>query len=213
MLIRITGVIDEHAIVEQAKLYIDKVNRKLIKEFNWNIECDNIFLILSIFYKNEIPIKRCFVEAHTNKALVCKLIEINEIKVSSDKYSKNEYLSLHHSELALLYLRAFKAYDTLSHELKRLFKDNWEENIFATYFNDNQDEVKTLFNSTPYAIRRGKSNTYYPYHDILIAKLIDGNVDNIIKIIDGGVSHFFSHFFVAPNGLFALSVSSALPKK
>ena len=58
----------------------------------------------------------------------------------------------------------------------------------------------------------------YPGLDkYIIGNIYTGiNRDKVSQYYDdimSGVSHFFSHLFVAPNGLFALSVSSALPKK
>ena len=70
-----------------------------------------------------------------------------------------------------------------------------------------------------YKLKTADFNLFLLPSDTEMTKFI-GEVLNLGEIfpeiygrIASGVSHFFSHFFVAPNGLFALSVSSALPKK
>lgn len=118
--------IDMDAICNKVKNYV----RKDLKSFGVT-EAENIFLFLSVFYRWEYPIRREFIEEFADKKDIEKLIELNEI----NKYEENgfEYLTLHHSESAGVFLRAYIQFMGFGSKAKEKLGENWFEGLFYQY--------------------------------------------------------------------------------
>ncbi len=103
-------------IYNKIRNYIEEIKIGQEKEPIY-INAEEVFLPLSIFYRYEIPIERDFLEAELdiNGKLISQLIKLQ--KIAETKETK--MLSLYHSSLAELYLRAYKKYDAFGKRIKK----------------------------------------------------------------------------------------------
>lgn len=111
------GRVDENAVCKKVMHYM----RKNLKEFGVN-SAENVFLPLSAFYKYEIPVRKEFVGKFAEYEDIKRLVELNEI----DELEKEgfEYLAMHHSEIAGIFLTAFRKLEGLGNNVKETLRGN-----------------------------------------------------------------------------------------
>jgi hypothetical protein len=126
------------AYEEFDKIDENAVSKRIMNYIRRDLEArgaENVFLPLSIFYIYGIPLRKEFVEelAESDEDIE-KLIELNEInKVEENGF---EYLTLHHSETAKLFLKTFQKFDGFGNKVKKKVGDNWFENMFHLYIQE-----------------------------------------------------------------------------
>ena len=126
--------IDEDAVSDEVMGYMRRdLSNKNLKNLRIK-HAEDIFLPLSVFYKYEIPLRSKFVEAFVEYKDIENLIDLNEINI----FNKNgfEYLSLHHSEIAKVFLKAFQHLEGLGNKIKEKFGENWSEKLFHQYIEE-----------------------------------------------------------------------------
>jgi len=101
---------------------------------------EDIFLFLSVFFRYEIPLRKEFIEELAeNSETIEKLVKLDEInKISKDGF---EYLAMHHSEVAEVFVRAFKRYEGFGHRIKEKIGTDWDEKLFHLYMQRFPDEL------------------------------------------------------------------------
>jgi len=131
-----TGNVDRDAVCREVENYLDKLKEQGIEN------PEDIFLILSVFYKYEIPVRQKFVEKLVcgSKKGIEKLIKIREINETKEKGWK--YLGLHHSEIAEVYLDLFRnpEFEGVGEEMKKKVEEEtgkeWFEGLFHWYIRE-----------------------------------------------------------------------------
>ncbi len=120
-------------IVEEKEIY-EKI-RDSIRDINagkdkTRINAEDVFLPLSIFYQFEIPVVKDFLEEllEIEKDKINKLIGLSEI-IETEEIGKNRTLSLIHSSIADLYLKAYWAYPSLGERSKEEILEQKDEDL------------------------------------------------------------------------------------
>ena len=166
-----TGDVDRDAVCREVEHYLEKLTEQGIEN------AEDIFLILSVFYKYEIPVRRKFVEklVCSSKKDIEKLIKIREINETKEKGRK--YLGLHHSEIAGVYLDLFRnlEFEGVGEEMKKKVEEktgkDWFEGLFHWYICEFPEECVML----------GNLSHYEPE---LIKNLVEENFDMVKKGIE-----------------------------
>ena len=128
--------IDENAICKRVMNYMRKdLSSKELKQLRVK-KAENVFLPLSVFYKYEIPLRKdFFIEKLSGyEEDIEKLIKLNEINTFEE--NGFEYLALHHSEIAKVFLKAFENLKGLGNKVKEKFGKEWFEKMFHQYIQD-----------------------------------------------------------------------------
>jgi len=133
-------------------------------------KAENVFLPLSVFYKY-VPLREEFFEGLANYKDIERLIKLNEINTL--KKDGFKYLTLHHSEVAKLYLKAFQNLKGLGNEIKKKFDEDWLESLFHRYIQRFSEEVTSIIFL--------RLNFYEPQ---IVRNLIENNQDEIRKGIE-----------------------------
>ncbi|ODS35356.1 MAG: hypothetical protein A7315_14730 [Candidatus Altiarchaeales archaeon WOR_SM1_79] len=134
------GRIDEGTVCERVKDY----TRKDLKNSGVR-DAENVLLPLSVFYKYETPLRKKFVEEFAEYEDIEKLVELNEI----NKLEENgfEYLTLHHSETAKIFLKTFQKFDGFGNKVKENIGGDWSERLFHMYVQEFPKESVWVINS------------------------------------------------------------------
>lgn len=128
--------------VENKEIY-EKI-RDLIRNVSAGIDkpeinAEDVFLPLSVFYRFEIPIDRNFLEEQIGieENIIRQLIDLSEI-VEKEVIGKRRTLSLIHSSIAELYLKTYQNYPDFGKNIKNIFKEEGgdvEYPLFYLYMN------------------------------------------------------------------------------
>jgi hypothetical protein len=110
--------------IEEKEIY-EKI-RNSIRDIN----AEEVFLPLSVFYEFEIPIERDFLEEQLGivEDKINELIELSEI-TEMEEIGRNRMISLIHSSVADLYFRAYQAYPSLGRRIKKRILNQREEDL------------------------------------------------------------------------------------
>ena len=110
--------------IEEKEIY-EKI-RNSIRDIN----AEEVFLPLSVFYGFEIPIERDFLEEQLGieEDKINELIELSEI-TETEEIGRNRMISLIHSSVADLYFRAYQAYPSLGRRIKKRILNQREEDL------------------------------------------------------------------------------------
>jgi hypothetical protein len=110
--------------IEEKEIY-EKI-RNSIRDIN----AEEVFLPLSVFYEFEIPIERDFLEEQLGieEDKINELIELSEI-TETEEIGRNRMISLIHSSVADLYFRAYQAYPSLGRRIKKRILNQREEDL------------------------------------------------------------------------------------
>ncbi len=100
--------------VEENEIY-EKIKSKIRK-----INAEDVFLLMSVFYRFEIPIERSFLEEQMNikEDAIDELIGLSEI-VETEDIGRKRMLSLNHSSIAELYFGAYQRYPDLGKDIRK----------------------------------------------------------------------------------------------
>ena len=93
--------IEHEKVLEKVRKYIERVKNFYVPNNIKNPE--DVLLPLSIFYKYEIPVRKPFITEFADEDTIDKLLTLNEISMFS--LNTKDYLTLHHSEIAEIYLK------------------------------------------------------------------------------------------------------------
>ena len=87
----------------------DSIRKIEVRKGQDDLNAENIFLPLSIFYRFEIPVERNYLEEQMGIAgnIINQLIGLHEIR---EKEEAHKILSLHHSSIAELFFRTYLRY-------------------------------------------------------------------------------------------------------
>jgi len=120
-------LVEEKEIYEKIRDSIRGINAGKDKT---RINAENVFLPLSIFYQFEIPVVKDFLEEllEIEKDKINKLIGLTEI-IETEEIGKNRTLSLIHSSVADLYLKAYRAYPSLGEKSKEEILEQKDEDL------------------------------------------------------------------------------------
>lgn len=159
--------VDEDTVCERVKDYI----RKDLKNLGVK-NAENVFLPLSVFYRYEIPLRKEFVEKFSDCGDIEKLIEFKEINELEE--NGFEYLTLHHSEIAEIFLKTFQKFDGFGNKVKERVRGDWSEKLFHLY-------VQKFPKECIYVIDGLGDPDHEPE---LIKNLVDENFDRVVEGIE-----------------------------
>jgi hypothetical protein len=163
--------------VEKEEIY------EKIKESIRNINAEDVFLPLSVFYRFEIPIERDFLEEQLEieEEKVDQLLELSEI-IETEEIGRNRMLSLNHSSLAELYFKTYQAYPDLGRKVRKNFQGAIHDMKHIEYCLFHQYMKSALTTSVDVVINLGNIWFYKRGGEALIKELVeDKEIRNSIK--------------------------------
>lgn len=186
------GELNKDFIALEAESHLEKLRLiDLNGQYNAS-QIRNVFLILSAFYIYEIPVRNNHLTHyfHVEQDLIDSLIRINEIN-SFTTNKMNRYLSVHHSEIAKIYLHAFMNSTNLNSEYDFNINDEWLGKLYCSYINEYPDELINIFRKSGHfayfrKIENGARNIENNTHcnKILLREIISKYESSIIKHIN-----------------------------
>ncbi len=133
--------------VDDIEIY-DKI-RDNIRDIRANkdeepINAEDVFLVLSVFYRFEIPVEKYFLvdELGIDEKIIDQLIGLSEI-VESEDVGRSRMLSLNHSSIAELYFKTSKTYPHFGRNVKKKIGDKNKDDLEYCLF------YKYLLNTDP----------------------------------------------------------------
>jgi energy-coupling factor transporter ATP-binding protein EcfA2 len=104
-----------------------------VKDSIRDINAEDVFLSLSIFYRFEIPIERYFLEEQLGieEDKINQLIELSEIIETEEEY---RMLSLNHSSIAELYFKTYQLYRDLGRRITKKILNQRDEDLECCLF-------------------------------------------------------------------------------
>lgn len=166
------GRIDDNTVYKTIKDYIRDFKKLGV------MNAEDIFLLLSIFYRHEIPLRKDFLEMFCEPEDIEKLLGLNVIF----KFEDNgfEYLVLHHSETAEIFIRAFQKIDGFGYNIKKKFiGSDWNELFYQYMIESQKDIIDIIF-------KLGKDWNNKKGGIDLLKKLV-GHDDNVQNLIVKGI--------------------------
>jgi len=182
------GSIEEESVFKTVKTYLESLP---------NVENpENVILPIAAFYKYEIPLRKPFIEYFAEKETTRGLEVLNEISTFSSE--RKDYLVLHHSEVAEVYVKTFDYFEDFGRNAKNKISKKYEElfgegkpntldlevKLFNIYLREYPEEITNVIN---YDTARDKNlcNEIYTrnFSDMLIG------LENDIEKIEWFISH------------------------
>jgi len=115
--------VDHEKVFEAVRKHIEQIKNVYGPGSIRNPE--NALLPLAIFYRHEIPVRKPFIEEFADDETVEKLLALSEISMFS--LEGKDYLSLHHSEVAEIYLKVFLYFTDFGKDVKNRIDKCYEE--------------------------------------------------------------------------------------
>ncbi len=99
------------------------------------INAADVFFLLSVFYKFEIPVERNFLreKAGIDENIINQLIGLSEI-VETEEIGKRKTLSLIHSSIANLYFITYLNYPSLGEKIKSKFQEMDKDIVYSVFY-------------------------------------------------------------------------------
>ena len=154
---------------------------KKVKDSIRDINAEDVFLPLSVFYRFEIPIERRFLEERldVDQKIITDLIYLSEI-IETEEMGKRITLSLNHSSIAELYFKTYQSYLDLGRNVKNIFqKDKGDSDVEYSMFHNYINSAPA--SSLDVLIHLGRDLTDEKGGITLLKKLIDSKeVENSV---------------------------------
>jgi hypothetical protein len=167
--------IDEEYVLKTVKAYIEGI-RNVKKP-------ENVLAPIAVFYQFEIPVRKTFIESFAEGETIRGLEALNEI--STFLSDRRDYVALHHSEVAEVYLKTFGYFKDFGREVKNKINEKYEE-IFDKEESNNPNLSLKLFNIYLREYPEETTNvlnykTRFPYLFPSFSEFYNKNFNDIIK--------------------------------
>ncbi|MFA4931984.1 MAG: hypothetical protein WC625_03655 [Caldisericia bacterium] len=166
------GRMDEESVLKTVKEYIESIH-----------DCpkaESILLLASAFFEHETAVRKPFIDSFSGEGAVKALETQGEVVtvVSGTK----EYVVLHHSEVAVMYQRAFRYFEDFGASTKRAITRRFE-NTFGTQYVTTSTLTAKLLNIYLREYPTEITNLARLFEDSALASEIIRN--NLKDILDG----------------------------